>query len=265
MIAGEIPGFALEKRYLRKDGSTVWVEATVAALWERGKPPGAHMVMIVDITQRKKAEDALRRSEADLRQAQAVAHVGSWRWDIQQDRLTWSDEMYRIYGVPSNQPVTSWQDIVNHLVHPDDHARVLAANSAVLDRRDIAPLEYRILRPDGTVRIIWDQTGDITTDADGRPVSLVGVAMDITERKQAEQALEALNAQLEERVRERTAQLEAANKELEAFSYSVSQTCVHRCAASTASAKPFSRTSGQAVPPEGREDLETPSAGQPSA
>lgn len=255
MLAGEIPGFALEKRYLRKDGATVWVEATVSALWNPGEPPTAHMVMIVDITARKEAEEALRRSEADLRQAQAVAHVGSWRWDIQEDRLTWSDEMYRIYGIPADQPVTSWQDIVHQLVHPDDRDRVLAANSAVVDQHDITPLEYRIIRPDGAVRVIWDQTGEMNIDGKGRPASLIGVAMDITERKRAEEALQTLNAELEERVRQRTAELEAANRELEAFSYSVSHDLRAPLRSIDGFTQAFLEDFGDAVPPEGREDL----------
>lgn len=256
MIAGQISGFSLEKRYLRKDGSAVWVEATVSALWNPGEAPTAHMVMVVDITQRKQAEEALRRSEADLRQAQAVAHVGSWRWDIREDRLTWSDEMYRIYGIPADQRVQSWEQVVARCVHPEDRERVLAANSAVVAQHDITPLEYRIIRPDGAVRTIWDQTGEMETDADGRPVSLIGVAMDITERKQAEEALQLLNSQLEERVRERTAQLEAANKELEAFSYSVSHDLRSPLRSIDGFSQAFLEDFGQTVPPEGREDLE---------
>ena len=256
MMTGQISGFSLEKRYLRKDGSTVWVDATVSALWAPGQAPSSHMVMIVDITQRKEAEEALRRSEADLRQAQAVAHVGSWRWDIRQDRLTWSDEMYHIYGIPADQPPQSWEDVVNQLVHPEDRERVLAANSAVVSQHDISPLEYRIIRPDGAVRTIWDQTGEMKTDAEGHVVSLIGVAMDITERKQAEEALQALNAQLEERVRQRTAQLEAANKELEAFSYSVSHDLRAPLRSIDGFTQAFLDDFGQSVPPEGREDLE---------
>lgn len=152
--------------------------------------------VVRDITDRKKMEEKLQQSEADLQQAQALAHTGSWRWDIARDELTWSDEMYRIYGITPQDPVPSWHDVIARIVHPDDRARVEAANRVVLAEHKSLPIEYRIVWPDGSVRTVWDQTGKITLDRHGNVASLTGVVMDITERKQAETEREALQAQL---------------------------------------------------------------------
>jgi PAS domain S-box-containing protein len=161
-------------------------QGTVVALISSGR----------DITDRKQMEEWLRMSEFDLRQAQAVAHVGSWRWDIARDELAWSDEMCRIYGIARPAFTGSWQDVIARVVHPDDRARVEEANRAVIEDHNRQLLEYRIVRPDGSVRTIWDETGEMTLDDKGHVSSLTGVALDITERKQAEAEKEAMQAQL---------------------------------------------------------------------
>jgi PAS domain S-box-containing protein len=141
-------------------------------------------------------EDELRRSESDLRQAQALAHVGSWRWDIARDELAWSDEMYRIYGIAPSVFPGSWKNLIARVVYPDDRARVEEANRALIENHNSQPLEYRITRPDGSVRTVWDETGEVTKDDRGNATSLVGVVLDITDRKRAEAERDAMQEQL---------------------------------------------------------------------
>ncbi|MHB8106310.1 MAG: PAS domain-containing protein [Candidatus Cryosericum sp.] len=256
LIKGELTEYSMEKRYRRKDGRMIWVSLTVSPLWQAGESPQYLIGLVEDITERKLMEDKVRASESDLREAQALAHAGSWRWDVIHDKLTWSDEMYRIYDIAPHDFPKSWHAVVARAVHPDDRARVREANRAALEDHNSKPIEYRIVRPDGSIRTIWDQTGQMTLDDDARVSSLTGVAVDITERKQAEEEIQALNADLDLRVHQRTAELTAANKELEAFSYSVSHDLRSPLRSIDGFSKAFLEDYGQMVPEEGREVLE---------
>jgi PAS domain S-box-containing protein len=172
-----------------------------------------------DVTEIKRAEEALRRSEADLRKAQVIAKLGSWTYDIS-GSLWWSDQTYLVYGVSPISFTPSVESFVN-LVLPEDRPTMLAWIDACSAGEKTGELEFRSLWPDGTVHFISGR-GELIAGDKERPAYLAGTAMDITERKLAEEKIRSLNDELEERVRERTAQLEAVNKELEAFSYSVS-------------------------------------------
>ena len=139
-----------------------------------------------DITQRYEMEQRLRLAASQLAEAQRIAHLGNWSHDLATGELEWSAEMRRIFAWPEATPV-SYTDFLQ-LVHPDDVARHRSAQQRAL--ADDAPLdtEYRIVRPDGTVRTIYER-GEFLRDNSGRPLRLAGVALDITERKQIETAL----------------------------------------------------------------------------
>ncbi len=162
-----------------------------------------------EMNERMRAEEELRNREKQLSEAQRLVHLGSWEWDVQTNRVNWSEELYRIYGL-SPQGFRATYDAYLERVHPDD--RELARKAIETAYRDLKPftLEERIVRPDGTIRVLHSQ-GEVVADENGQPLKMIGVCQDVTERKQ-----------LEQRIAERTAQLEDANRDLEAFSYSVS-------------------------------------------
>jgi PAS domain S-box-containing protein len=139
-----------------------------------------------DVTERARSEHALARREAQLAEAQRLTHIGSWERDVATGRLTWSDELYRIYGLEPQEIPASFEAFMEH-VHPDDAARVRAINEAAV--RTGEPFEYqaRILRPDGEVRH-YHARGTVLRDGSGRPGRLVGVVQDATERMRAEEA-----------------------------------------------------------------------------
>ncbi len=180
----------------------------------------AGMVMTQDITERVQAVEALRQSEWSLANAQRLAHVGSWVWDIQTSHVEWSEEVYRIFGLDPEtfQPQI---DSVMSRFHPDDRELYKELISQAIANREQYTFEVRILLPDGSTRFTIS-TSEGHYDDGGNLTQISGTVQDITERKQAEEEIRKLNEQLEQRVLERTAQLEAANKELEAFAYSVS-------------------------------------------
>ncbi len=99
LIRGETQISAYEKRYIRRDGSIIWVNITISPMWSVNEKPTFHIGIVEDITSHKQAEEALRESKEDLAKAQNVAHIGSWSRDLNTDQVHWSDEMYRIFGL----------------------------------------------------------------------------------------------------------------------------------------------------------------------
>jgi len=171
------------------------------------------VVTFIDISERKNIESKLYRSQDTLRIAQSIAHIGSWNWDIEAGKLDWSDEIFRIFGDNVNEFEPTYQRFLAR-VHPDDIERVSAAISAsVADPENKYDIEHRVIRPDGEERTVHE-SGEINYNSEGKPIRMIGTVHDITERKQHMNEIMNLNNQLEQRVAERTIELQMANDEL---------------------------------------------------
>jgi len=177
-----------ERRHLRKDGSLVEVEVSANMISFGGKE--AMCVVVRDITERKRAEEELRKSESSLSFAQQIAHLGNWDYDIAGDEAYWSDELYRIVGYAPRTFVPTYKRFLD-LVHPEDRGLLRREVRAALyggHQRGRSSVDYRVVRPDGEVRFVSTQY-EVVHDASKRPVRLVGTVHDVTERKTAEEAL----------------------------------------------------------------------------
>ena len=137
--------------------------------------------------ERATADERLRERDNQLIEAQRIAHVGSWELDFKSDRVTWSEEGWRIFGLePGHGP---WDHPENlERIHPDDRQRVADADAAARDGHKAIDMEYRIVRPDGEVRIVHERAESVCDDA-GQPVRLIGTVHDITELKATEAKL----------------------------------------------------------------------------
>jgi PAS domain S-box-containing protein len=181
-----------EYRMIAADGRTVWLRNVVSVAVEEDVATKLRGVMI-DITERKRVEAALRQREADLQLALDAGRLGEWNWDLVAGRLTWSPFCKALYGLPADADVTYERFLA--AIHPDDRARVDAALARALETRSDYEVEQRVVWPDGSVH--WNVgRGRVFCDGDGQPMRMTGVAMDVTERKQAEDALSKVQRQL---------------------------------------------------------------------
>lgn len=179
--------YVLEYRFLHKDGSYRWMRDD-ARLVRDSDDSGLEIAGCwLDITQRKTIEAQLAKQARQLEEAQRVALVGSWDWDIRSDTITWSDEHYRIFGLPPRSAVNGY-DWVAQRIHPDDRQRMRDAIDAAWTRMKPYNIELRVVRPDGAERHICSR-GEVVWDGAGRPIGMVGTVQDITEHKNSEEAL----------------------------------------------------------------------------
>jgi PAS domain S-box-containing protein len=142
-----------------------------------------------DVSDKKRAEEELQRQRHRLVGAQALAHLGSWYWDIDNGEVQWSDELFRIFGHEPGSIHVTYDTFLASLI-PDDHDRVLAAINDALAGKISYDIEYRIVRPNSEVRFIH-ACGDVHWDKTGRPLSMAGTILDITDSKRADAALRA--------------------------------------------------------------------------
>jgi PAS domain S-box-containing protein len=206
----------------RRDTDETWVGSYSFAPMrdnKRGRIMGA-VVAGRDITDLVQSEKRLRESEASLRQAQRLAKVGNWSWDTASDVHYWSEEIYHIYGRNLALPPATYPEVATYFT-PASWNRLSAAVETALARGETYECDAEVIRPDGGQCWVVAR-GRAKRDTVGRIIGLYGTVQDITERKLAEEAIRELNLGLEQKVEERTAELVAANRELDAFAYAVS-------------------------------------------
>ncbi len=165
-----------------------------------------------DITERKKAEEALYKSRAELNRAQKIAHIGSWTWDIIADEVTWSDESYRIYGLVPGELEPNYELFLSFIV-PEDREIVNREVREAIDVGNKYNITYNIIRQDGTHRIITSEN-DFIKDDSGKVIKMYGTNQDITEHKKAEDKMQ----ELVEKLQASEEELTSSNEELRATS-----------------------------------------------
>jgi PAS domain S-box-containing protein len=186
--------FDFEHRLLMPDGSVKYVHVVAHALNDvSGSVEFVGAVM--DVTAAKQAEEALRRSESYLAEAQRLTHMGSWVWRVMgREALHLSEEWYRIYGFDPEDGIPTWEQRLQR-IHPEDRAKWQGAIDRAIDEKGDYEVEVRILLPDGTVKYIHT-VGHPVLNASGELMQFVGSSMEISERKRTEEALREAQADL---------------------------------------------------------------------
>ena len=189
MLDAHLPFRDFEIARRAADGGKKYVSVSGLPLFDKAGRFIGYRGVAHDITERKRAEEALRRSEAYLAEAQRLSHIGTWAFNAR-ETLYWSEETYRIVGLDPLQGPPS-REAMRQRIHPDDRDRVYAElKEAVARKRDFA-IEFRVLFPDGTVKYL-ENTGHPLSSARGEFLEMVGSTIDVTERRRAQEEHERL-------------------------------------------------------------------------
>jgi PAS domain S-box-containing protein len=181
------------RRHRKKNGTIFYADVSAHSLEYNGQ--SCRLVMAYDISARKRAEEDLRVKEHILSESQRIARIGSWDIDLTTGKITWTDELYRLYGV-SPETFTPTQQTFLSLIHLDDRESVSKWIENLLAKKGTPELEFRVPLPDGNIRYIRGR-GQAYFDKSGKPLRAMGTGQDITEQKQRDEALH----QTDERLR----------------------------------------------------------------
>ena len=188
LVEGKRRQFQIEKKYRRSDGSSIWVSNNVSLVPGTERVPRFIMALSEDITQRKRAEEALQRSEAYLAEAQKLTHTGSWVWNVRTDALFWSQEVFRIYDYdPEKMAHPTWDFFER--VHPEDRPKFEQRKKRMASTQKEwadSEIDFRIVLPDGTIKHLHSIAHPVIESGD----EVVGTVMDVTEQWKARAELE---------------------------------------------------------------------------
>ncbi|HSL44819.1 MAG TPA: PAS domain S-box protein [Anaerolineales bacterium] len=208
LVAGKIPFYRLEKRYLRKEGGDIWVELTRSLVRDAKGKPLYTVGVVLDISDRKDVERVLRESVERLRLATESARMYMWEWDFQKQLYKMNDNFEKVIGFSAGLLPQNQAEAVFKLSPPEDMQAISeAVQNAINNRSDLHSLQYRMTDPDSGQMVWLEANGKIVYDEDGNAVRMFGVAQNITENKKAEESLQLARRQAEQSA-DRTARLQ---------------------------------------------------------
>ncbi len=182
---------------LTKDGRSVAVEDSAAPILDAGGRVIGVVLVFHDVTEKRRAEEALLASEQRLKRSEEIAHLGGWEIDHENNAVTWSDEVYRILGLQPQQLTPTFETFME-AAHPDDRQLVQNTYAAsLLEDQDAHEIEHRIVRPDGAVRFVHEKW-EHRRDGFGKVIRSAGMVHDITAQTRSREALERSNRELEQ-------------------------------------------------------------------
>jgi PAS domain S-box-containing protein len=203
-----------EKRYIRKDGSIVWVIVTATPVYDNNGSFKHTIAVIQNITDRKKIEQALQKLATHLKIATDSAGAGTWYYDLLSDSLEWSDLHKRLWGFDSGKNDLKFEDWIG-VIHPDDKESVLACLESAKVNHSMYEAQYRITRNEGTASLWIQSIGQYIYNDKNEAIAVTGISVDITDKKNREKELLEVKEQLELTVKNVPAGIILLNKNRE--------------------------------------------------
>lgn len=185
VITGEIDGYTLDKRWIRKDCQIINSIVSAKSVRLANGSVDYIVKLVQDITERKRAEEKLKRNEMYLAEGQRLSHTGSWAWNVVTGEVYWSPEMFRIFDVDPDEVKPDYPDVLKY-VHADDRARVQETFADAVSEQREYELPFRAVWSNGTIRHVNSLAHPVFNDT-GIVVEFVGTTIDTTERVQAEE------------------------------------------------------------------------------
>jgi PAS domain S-box-containing protein len=188
ILSGKSESVRFEKRYIHKNGSLIWADVGTTLRRDAAGKSLYFMTVVLDITERKRTEEALRNSEKKLRETQEMARLGHWNWDIKTGQVEWSEEVFRIFDLDPNSFTPQIDSILALSPWPEDHERDQELIRRAMETHKKGTYEQRFLLPDKSIGY-YHSTFQGIYDDKGNLDSIIGTVLDITEIKHAEDAL----------------------------------------------------------------------------
>jgi PAS domain S-box-containing protein len=192
----------VEYRFYHKNGTLRWISDHVTFRQNLVKNCWIVTAAAIDISEakrdeivRKQIEDSLRQKEASLREAQQIAHIGSWELEVATDQVLWSEELFHMFGIAPRQSAISFEQIVEQMIHPDDRDRFSQVVQTAIAQGTCYKTDLRFLRPDGSICHTENRGKPIFNEI-GHVVRMVGTSLDITVHKETEARFEQLSASI---------------------------------------------------------------------
>ncbi|HJV50955.1 MAG TPA: PAS domain S-box protein [Noviherbaspirillum sp.] len=188
LLDGEIPVLRREERYLRKDSSTAWLNVNLSiARCDEGCSQ-CTLAALENIGERRTLQESLRRIATNLARAEAISPIGSWKWDIRTNKVSCSEEVSEMFALPAARQPTPLAAILDRVI-PDERPAFEQALHAAVSTQKPYQVEFRLLLPGGGTRLISASGEIFRRDSKGKPLVMIGMAQDITLRREAERAV----------------------------------------------------------------------------